>query len=108
MLQRVMGRCGLSQPGGLSYLQLCSRGFLFILVDQDLKLCRKFRIGCADRQALEEKRPIVQLLAPELLERFVVLFVHRAPPRKLHALTRPIRILKLNPVPARQEKPVNC
>ena len=65
ILRRAMGRCGLSRPGGLFYFQLCSRGLLFILVDQGLKLCRKFRIGCADRQALEEKRPFVQLLAPD-------------------------------------------
>ena len=61
-LRRAMGRCGLSRPGGLFYFRLCSRRLLVIFVHQGLKLCRKFRIGCADHQVLEEKRPFVRCL----------------------------------------------
>jgi len=101
-----MSACAFSRCGVLFHFQLCSRCPAFVLVDQYLKLCRKFRVGCADRQALEEKRPFVKLFAPVLLDQLVRL-VHRAPPRKLPALARPIAILELNPAHARQEKPVN-
>ncbi|WP_156435840.1 hypothetical protein [Bradyrhizobium lablabi] len=85
MLRQSAAACAFSRCRGLLHFEHCSCRLAFVLVDQRLKLRRKFRVGGADRQALEEKCSIVQLLAPVLLERLVVRLVHRLPPWKLHA-----------------------
>jgi hypothetical protein len=69
--------CAVALRGGRFYFQRDARCRAFIFLDQPLQLRRKFRIGCANRKALEEKSTFVQLLASEPLERLVVRLVHR-------------------------------
>ena len=86
VLRRVTGTFGLWRRRGLLEVELCPVRLAFILVDQYLKLGRELWIGRAGRQAFEEKGPLAQLVASAVLERLVVLVVHRAPRMMLPAM----------------------
>jgi hypothetical protein len=68
MRWRALGPSAVSLQGGTFCFQRDARCRAFIFLDEALQLRRKFRIGCANRKAFEEKCAIAQLLASDLLE----------------------------------------
>ena len=68
MRWRALGSSAVSLQGGTFCFQRDARCRAFIFLDEALQLRRKFRIGCANRKAFEEKCAIAQLLASDLLE----------------------------------------
>src|SRR6185436_21174589 len=82
-LRSASGFFTFERHGGRFHERRCPRRLTFILVGQCLKLRSKFRVSRAYRQSLEEKRPLVQLLASRLLDQFAFGLAHPRTPRRL-------------------------